>query len=99
MDKLKLTKQTNARNRAYLEALNAVHGKVPIGRSAKESVSTILKASNNGKDLELAAFAAKRERARRLDGLTAIRLFQKNVNRARVNKGFSPLVPKKRVVK
>jgi hypothetical protein len=91
----KWTKKTNANNRAFMEVLDATYGNVKVGKTAKESRAEILEKSNNGKDLNKAIEIALRERARRAIGLKAMRLIQADINRTRVRKGFSPLVPKK----
>lgn len=93
----KWTKKTNTNNRAYLEVLNATYGNVKVGRGAKESVKEILEGSNKGKDLDKAIQIALRERKRRAVGLKAMRQIQADINRTRVQKGFSVLVPKKAI--
>ncbi len=90
------TKISASDRRAIIEAMSASIGGGPTGRGSKESIKTILEGSANGKDLLKAIEIAKRERARRLVGLKAMRAIQRDLNKARVKKGFSPMVPKKR---
>ena len=84
------------KRRAITEAMSASAGEGPAGRGSKESINTILEGSENGRDLLRGIEIARKERARRLVGLRAMRDIQRVMNKARVNKGLSPMVPKKR---